>query len=124
VEAFREQNACAVTCDLPEQDPRADGAVSLALYRILQESLVNVAKHARASAVRVALRERDGWIELEVADDGTGVSEQDLAQAARRDHLGVSGMRERAELLGGSFTLESVPARGTTARALLPAKIG
>jgi signal transduction histidine kinase len=124
VDGFRDQHGCEVACELPETEPALDGPVSLALYRILQESLVNVAKHARARAVRVALRPLDGWIELEVADDGEGASADALAQAMRSDHLGVFGMRERTELLGGRFTLDSGPAQGTTVRAILPETLG
>jgi signal transduction histidine kinase len=74
-------------------------AVQLAIYRIVQESLTNVVRHAGARSARVAITETDDAYGLEVTDDGTGSVASDLGGGR-----GLLGMRERAELLGGSLT--------------------
>jgi len=95
-----------------------DRDTSTAVFRIVQEGLTNVARHARASRVLVTLRESDGHLLVEVADDGRGISE---AEQSGIGSLGLLGMRERAQLLGGEFTIGGVPGRGTTLRVRLPA---
>jgi PAS domain S-box-containing protein len=94
-----------------------DRELSTALFRILQESLTNVARHAQASRVQVDLRQEGGRIVLEVSDDGRGNAG---AQAPGRRSLGVLGMRERARRLGGSLNLTSAPGRGTVVQASIP----
>ena len=124
IDNFSRQQGCAVVCSFPEVEPRLDGTVSLALYRILQESLVNVAKHARARSVHVLVTALDRQVLLSVSDDGQGTTEAALAQAFGNNRLGIFGMRERAELLGGSFSMDSNPQRGTTVKAVLPQFLG
>jgi signal transduction histidine kinase len=86
--------------------------------RALAEMLANVAKHAQATKVDVILRlAQDGCLQIEVVDDGTGF---DVATAARPGHYGIIGMKERARLTGGRFSIESAPDGGTTARLNLP----
>ncbi len=90
------------------------------IYRIAQESLNNVYKHAQAARVSVILERRDGHAMLIVEDDGVGF---DLAEAPSWEDgrgLGLVGMRERAALLGGSVELESAPGKGTTVFARVP----
>ncbi|HZP90704.1 MAG TPA: PAS domain-containing protein [Actinomycetota bacterium] len=92
-------------------------------YRIVQEALTNVRKHARARAVEVVLEERDGGLGVVVADDGRGF---DVDSTTAREpsevepHLGLASMRERAETAGGTLTLRSEPGRGTTVELWLP----
>jgi PAS domain S-box-containing protein len=93
----------------------ADGIsreAEIALYRIAQEALTNVAKHAHASRVDVFLESRDGYLVLVVEDDGVGF---DPEHAATRERgIGLLGMRERAGLIGAQFELESRPGEGTS----------
>ncbi|GAB4214934.1 MAG: hypothetical protein OHK0013_40030 [Sandaracinaceae bacterium] len=90
-----------------------------ALYRIVQEALTNVTRHARgASAVEVTLVREGGNVVVEIADDGPGVDPARIG-AGR----GVRGMRERAELLGGTFELAARAPRGTVVRARVPGSI-
>jgi len=95
-----------------------------AVYRTAQEALQNVAKHAEAQSVRVRLTAPPGRIVLEVADDGTGfdLAAADSAMTGQGgpSGFGLSGMRERAELLGGRLEVISAPGRGTTVRLTLP----
>ena len=93
-------------------------ATKIALYRILSEALSNAARHGAGESVVVRVTEDDeGFLVAEVADSGPGF---DPAQPLGTVHLGVAGMRERTELLGGRFELESAPGRGTRVRAWLP----
>jgi signal transduction histidine kinase len=92
------------------------------LYRVGQESLTNVAKHAHASRVSVDIRRIEGDVRLEIHDDGRSFQVQRVLTAGRVTHLGLLGMRERVEMVGGVFSVESRPGKGTTIRALIPLK--
>jgi signal transduction histidine kinase len=87
-----------------------------ALYRIVQEALTNIVKHARASRVSVLLARRPSSVTLVIEDDGVGFE----VAAARPEALGLLGMRERVSLLGGRLTIESTPDAGTTCIAEVP----
>ena len=90
------------------------------LYRIIQESLTNIAKHAKASKVEISLKKEQGRLFLTITDDGIGFSQKTLRGAATRKSLGIYGMKERAELLFGSFSIRSVVGQGTTVTVELP----
>lgn len=94
------------------------------LYRIAQEALTNVQKHARADAVTVAIEVHTGAIHLAVSDNGKAFDVARLLGMKRRKGLGIIGMRERAEMVGATFTIESVPDQGTTVRVELPVGAG
>lgn len=91
----------------------------LTIYRACQEALSNVRRHARASRVRVELRERDGGLVVTVADDGVGFDTSPAAPS-KPGHLGLVAMRERAELASGRFEVESRPGAGTTVAMWFP----
>jgi signal transduction histidine kinase len=92
--------------------------VELACFRIVQEGVTNVIRHARASCFDVELHQRENELELVVRDDGQGF---DLERArAVRETLGLVGMEERVLFLGGQFTVDSSPEHGTEIRALFP----
>ncbi len=80
--------------------------VETAVYRIVQESLTNIARHAQAKHASVLLEKRNGRIRVIIEDDGIGF---DLQRAAKNERLGLYGMSERAELLNGTLTIESTP---------------
>jgi signal transduction histidine kinase len=96
--------------------------VELAAYRIVQESLTNVAKHARAASCRITLRRHENDIEISVEDDGRGFDPADLDHTQRG--LGLIGMRERAALLSGRVALESARGSGTRVNVRLPVSDG
>jgi signal transduction histidine kinase len=102
------------------EDGDATPEIGATLFRIIQEALTNVSRHAEASSVTIEVARRDGRIDAAVADNGIGFDPQ------RRplDRLGILGMRERAELLGGSFQIESSPGHGTRIRVSLPLRCG
>jgi signal transduction histidine kinase len=92
---------------------RLPPATETALYRIVQEALTNAARHAHATRVDVLLERRGDQIVIVVEDNGVGF-EADLARLAQSGHLGLVGMQERAEMLGGSLVIESTAGAGTT----------
>ncbi len=103
--------------DLPQDDVVIDPECATALFRIFQETLTNVARHANATEVNVRLAKEDGDLTLEVHDNGQGVSEEQLSAGSS---LGILGMRERALLLGGELTITGAPGEGTTVRVRIP----
>ncbi len=94
-----------------------DPARQLALFRILQEALTNVVRHAHAGAVRISVRERGRMVTLTIRDNGRGVTSAELASV---ESIGLLGMTERARLLGGLVTITGAPGRGTTVTVSLP----
>ncbi len=104
--------------DVPEPAPALPEVVKTTLFRIGQEALINVVRHARASQVRIELRHGDDGLLMQVGDDGRGFDSAAVAQHPRRG-IGLRNMRERAEAIGGSFTLSSQPA-GTTVQVRVP----
>jgi len=112
-------NGVYVTIDAPEDLPPLPAAVEVAVYRITQEALTNVVRHAEAHIcnVRIKLDEQTGWLGLEIQDDGRGLS------ATRRAGVGLNSMRERAEELGGTWTIESLPTGGTRILVRLPCRL-
>ena len=90
---------------------RLSAAVETGLYRVVQEAVTNVVRHASATRVDVLAERRDGRVRVMVEDDGKGFAP---GQAEGGERLGLIGMRERAEALGGTLTIESAPGEGTT----------
>jgi len=91
------------------------------IYRILQEAMNNVTKHSNANLVRFSLRKTDGTIELVIEDNGLGFDLEDaLSVDSDRRGLGLASMKERTELSGGSFAIDSAQGRGTIVRASWP----
>jgi len=114
---FSRQQGIAVSYE-PENVPTdLSGDVKLCLYRVLQEGLRNVAKHAGATQVRVRLAGDGGAVRFELKDNGIGFSPGGMGQYPG---LGLISMRERAHLVGGDFSLESKPAEGTVLRLTVP----
>jgi signal transduction histidine kinase len=85
------------------------------VYRLVQEALNNVVKHARARRAEAVVEQRDATVEIAIRDDGAGFD-----PSARTRGFGLVGMRERVELAGGELALDSGPGRGTTVRARIP----
>ena len=90
------------------------------LYRVGQESLTNVAKHARATRVTVDIRRVGKEVRLEIEDDGKSFRAERFLSAGKVTRLGLLGMRERVEMIGGVFSVLSTPGRGTIVRARIP----
>jgi signal transduction histidine kinase len=104
-------------------DERLPPEVETTLFRVTQEALTNVRKHARASRVRVMLDHPGSAVRLQVTDDGRGFEPDECTRSnGRGERVGLSGMRERLSLLGGTFEAQSEPGSGTmvTAEVELP----
>jgi two-component system NarL family sensor kinase len=111
-----EEGSLVITLEAPEDLLPLPAAVEVAVYRIVQEALTNVARHAHARTCRVRLSvdRAGGVLELEVRDDGVGMPE------GHRAGVGLSSMRERAEELSGTCVVEPDPEGGTRVLARLP----
>jgi signal transduction histidine kinase len=94
-----------------------DRTRQLAMFRILQEALTNVARHAHAGAVHIALRQRGRLLTLTIRDNGRGITRSELGNV---NSLGLLGMTERARLLGGRVSITGSPGRGTTVTLRVP----
>ena len=113
--ADRRGHETVLSVEAPEPFPALPAATEVALYRIAQEALTNVARHAGAGSCRVVLRAPSGGaLEIEVSDDGGGIS------GKREDGMGLVSMRERAEELGGTCEVSTPPGGGTRIVAKLP----
>jgi signal transduction histidine kinase len=113
------ENYTGVTCkaDLPDEDLAYAPATEIGLYRMLQEGLNNVAKHAKAARVDVVLDDSEDGIVLSIRDNGVGFA---TSEASRRLTHGLRGMRERAQYLGGDVRINSAPGKGTAITIRLP----
>jgi signal transduction histidine kinase len=96
---------------------RLDPEIERTLYRLIQEALTNVMKHADASRVRLELGEADGWLKVSVEDDGRGFDTGQLSVG-----FGLVSMQDRVGLVGGRVSVDSTPGAGTTVRAEIPAR--
>jgi len=97
------------------------GDLAIACFRAAQEALTNVMRHARAQHVWIELSQTDRALELAVRDDGAGFDvTRTLDRAASRGHLGLLGMKERVQILGGDLEVHSEPGHGTRIRIWLP----
>ncbi|CAH2924094.1 MAG: Two-component system sensor histidine kinase [uncultured Paraburkholderia sp.] len=100
-------------------EPVLEDARATAIFRIAQESLTNVARHSRASHVVLTLRSGEGFIDLEIRDDGCGF-DRDAVSARQRGSYGLLGMAERARLIGGALTITSSASTGTVVALRIP----
>jgi PAS domain S-box-containing protein len=116
-EDFQARTGTECRIRLPEQDITLDPERATALFRIFQETLTNIARHAAATEVNARLANHDGVLLLEVRDNGKGVKPEELSAATS---LGILGMRERALLLGGNLTITGAPGQGTMVIARIP----
>jgi signal transduction histidine kinase len=91
--------------------------VGLCIYRIVQEGLRNITKHARASEVFVSITGQDGNLHLSIQDNGIGF---DLSQVKKKGGLGLASMQERAYIIGGNFSVKSQPGQGTVIEVQAP----
>jgi two-component system sensor histidine kinase UhpB len=105
-----------IELQLPNTMKGVDTDVETCAYRILQEALTNVIRHAEASKVHVALSVADGTLRLTVSDNGRGAADP----FSRAGHYGVRGMRERAEALGGKLSIRPGPLGGLEVEASIP----
>lgn len=116
------QKRTGIDCDLSStlEDIKLPSDISIAVFRVLQEALTNVARHARATRVDVILEEDDHHVILQVQDNGRGAQGGELSDTKS---LGILGMRERMFSLGGEFDIASTQGRGTSVTARIPVRL-
>lgn len=122
VEGFAERSGLHVNLDLPSDLERLHRDVETTLFRILQEALTNVHRHAEGSAVRIALQVDEEHVQMQISDNGKGIPEERLLRLQEDDSamgVGLAGMRERVRDLGGSLTISSA-SPGTTITVAIP----
>jgi signal transduction histidine kinase len=110
-------------CQLDLDDRRLPSEIEISLYRIAQESLTNIVRHADAENVVVELRASHNLVSLHIEDDGKGFVSDNLGQKANQDRLGLISMRERAEMIGGSLTVQATPGSGTSINVRIPIQL-
>jgi signal transduction histidine kinase len=118
VQEFEKHNPhiqCSFYSSLGDQSLEKN--VATTVYRIFQESLTNVARHAEATEVNAELIYLPGSLTMKIADNGKGI---DLAAGKQKRTLGIVGMKERTHLLNGSITIDSTPGKGTTIVLTIP----
>jgi signal transduction histidine kinase len=114
---FEARTGIRCRLDLGAKSEPADRPRQLALFRILQEALTNVARHAHAGAVRISLRKQGRMFTMTVRDNGRGITKAELASV---ESIGLLGMTERARMLGGRLTIKGLRGRGTTVIVNVP----
>jgi len=103
------------------EEDQIPATLKTVIFRVLQESLNNVAKHSGADRVQLSLQQQGNTVKLEVEDNGSGFnSANPLPQNATGEGFGIAGMRERIELSGGTFTIQSAPGQATRVCAVWP----
>ena len=117
VEGFTQRNGIPCELDVASNDLKLSGRQATAVFRIIQESLVNIGKHARASRVKVSIARENGVLTVGIHDDGIGFSPRG---PRKPDSFGLLGVRERASLLGGELEIKSAPGQGTRVVVRLP----
>jgi len=113
------QDRTGITCELTvdPEDFIVDPDRSTAIFRIFQETLTNIARHAKAKRVTASLKEKDGTLELKVKDNGKGITEKQISDPKS---FGLIGMRERAISWGGEVKISGIPDKGTTVEVRIP----
>jgi signal transduction histidine kinase len=118
-EARRFQDRAGIPCEVrvPETELALSAEASTAFFRVFQESLTNVARHAHATKVEAELKAEPGFIVLSLRDNGKGITEADIANP---QSLGLLGMKERVAQLGGEVVFQSHPGQGTLVAVRVP----
>jgi signal transduction histidine kinase len=117
VRDYEGKTGCTVTLVNELDGQHAPLPVKITLYRLLQEALANTFRHAKCKNPHVVVKADAESLTMEITDDGPGFNTE---AALKKGRLGLTGMRQRAEVLGGSFVVDSVPGKGATVRIALP----
>ena len=120
IKEFTQRTKIPIRFEACAEVEQLDSTERTVLFRVAQSILANVDKHARARNVDVSIRKREDAISLEIHDDGKSFNVDRVLLATRHKRLGLLGSRERIEMVGGRFSIESAPRKGTTIRAEVP----
>jgi signal transduction histidine kinase len=124
VQEMAEEAGLAHDCCFDRQATMLPSGIEVTLYRIAQEALTNVVRHAQARRVEVVLTAEAQGITLRIEDDGCGFSPYHLPEPAKRRHLGLISMHERAAIVGGQLAVYSAPGQGTAVQVIIPVASG
>ncbi len=121
LKSYMEDTGIRVTLTVFAGIEQSDSDIRTVFFRIAQEALTNVARHSKGSRAEVNIQEIEGFIRMEIKDNGQGFEVDGTTQAkTKNNRLGLLGMRERVEMVGGTFCIESAPGQGTTIRVEIP----
>jgi two-component system sensor histidine kinase DegS len=117
------QKNYGIICELriEGREKRLIPAMEVALFRLIQEGMLNVAKHAHSAKVDISLIYQDDWTIVRICDYGKGF-EVNSSLTAPGEHFGLIGMRERVEMFSGHFSVQSTLGKGTTVKLSIPSK--
>ncbi len=118
--SFTRDTGIRVTLDATAKLEGLNGDKRTALFRVAQEALTNVARHAKAGRVRIRLRRQGEHVHMSIKDNGKLFNVERVMNSGKVRHLGLLGMKERAEMLGGAFEIKSAPGKGTDVRVAIP----
>ena len=117
---FREETGIRISLLAFAAVEQVNGDKRTVLYRVAQEALTNIARHAQASRAEVRIEKLDGAVCMKIKDNGKGFQAERLLHAKKNKRLGLLGMRERVDMVKGKFTIQSAPGKGTTILAEIP----
>ena len=120
MKGFKEETGIQVSLSAFAAVEQVKGDKRIVFFRVAQEALTNVARHAQASRVDVSIQKLEGAVCMKIKDNGNGIPAETVRQGKKNKRLGLLGMKERLEMVGGSFTIESAPGKGTTVTAKIP----
>ena len=120
MKGFKEDTGIHVSLSAFAGVEKVNGERRIVLYRIAQEALTNAARHAQASHVEVRIQKLNDAICMRIIDNGTGFQVKNVLHAKKGNRLGLLGMKERLEMVGGTFTVTTAPGKGTTVQAEIP----
>jgi signal transduction histidine kinase len=120
MKTFREQTGIRVSLSAPAAVNKVSSDKRTVLFRVAQEALTNVARHAQASQAEVTIQKLDGRVCMKIKDNGKGFQTERVLYGKKKNRLGLLGMRERLEMVGGNITIESTSRTGTTLHAQIP----
>jgi PAS domain S-box-containing protein len=118
---FMAGSGIRVSLDACSRINQMSGSVRTALYRTVQEALTNVARHSKATHAAIRIDTHDNHIHMTITDNGVGFHVIDKTRSRKSSRLGLVGMRERIEMIGGTFEVDSMPGSPTTIRIVIPA---
>ena len=121
MKGFMEDTGVRVSLKVSAGIEDFSGTLRTMLYRVAQEALTNVSRHAKATQVKVCIESLNGSIQMEITDNGQGFDVAGKSNTGKHNRLGLLGMRERVEMVGGTFCVESSPGHPTTVRVTIPA---
>ncbi len=120
LKGFTKQTGIRASLTASASVEKLDGTRRTALYRVAQEALTNVARHAQASRADVTLQQLPRVIRMEIKDNGKSFNAEHILHARKSKRMGLLGMRERIEMVGGLFNIESSPEKGTAIQVEIP----